>query len=296
MRFRVLGSTGLRISVVGVGTWQLGGEWGKDFSPQEVAGMLGEAKNLGINFIDTAECYGDHVSERLIGEAIAGQRQDWIIATKFGHKFHSHMNRSEPRSAAEIAIQLDDSLRALRTDYIDIYQYHSWGDSQFDDPQVLAYLKTEQKRGRIRHIGVSISKNTNMHQTGQCAARGIEVLQVIYNRLDRAPEREVLPSAQAQNMGVLARVPLASGLLSGKYKPGVQFAANDVRSDHDPAMRDARLREVQDIARDEIPAGMDMSQWALAWCLKHPAVTAVIPGCKTVEQVRANALAGDIIL
>ncbi len=296
MRYRVLGSTGLKISVIGVGTWQLGGEWGKDFSTAEVAAMLQEAKDLGINFIDTAECYGDHVSERLIGAAIAGQRADWIIATKFGHKFHGHMNRTEPRSAAEIAVQLEDSLRALRTDYIDIYQYHSWGDSQFDDPEVLSYLKAEQKRGRIRHIGVSISKNTNMHQTGQCGARGIEVLQVIYNRLDRAPEREVLPSAQAQQVGVLARVPLASGLLSGKYRPGVEFAANDVRSGHDKAQRDARLLEVEHIARDEVPAGMAMSQWALAWCLKHPAVTAVIPGCKTVEQVRANAMAGDIIL
>lgn len=296
MRYRVLGSTGLKVSVIGVGTWQLGGEWGKAFTTEEVTDMLAEARNLGVNFIDTAECYGDHVAERLIGAAIGRARKDWIIATKFGHKFHSHMNRSEPRSAGEIAVQLEDSLRALGTDYIDIYQYHSWGDEQFDDMAVLEFLKKQQRAGRIRHIGVSISKNTNMHQTGQCASRGIEVLQVIYNRLDRAPEKEVLPSARGQNVGVLARVPLASGLLSGKYKPGVEFPADDVRAGHDRALREARLAEVERIAREEVPAGMAMSQWALAWCLKNPAVTAVIPGCKSVEQVRANARAGDIEL
>ena len=216
MRYRILGSTGLKISVIGVGTWQLGGEWGKVFSPEEVTAMLAEAKHLGINLIDTAECYGDHVAEQLVGRAIKGQRNDWIVATKFGHKFHSHMNRTEPRTAADIAGQLEDSLRALGTDYVDIYQYHSWGDREFDDAEVLGYLHKEQKRGRIRHIGVSISKNTNMYQTSRCSERGIDVLQVIYNRLDRAPEQEVLPSAAKQNVGVLARVPLASGLLSGK--------------------------------------------------------------------------------
>jgi aryl-alcohol dehydrogenase-like predicted oxidoreductase len=97
-------------------------------------------------------------------------------------------------------------------------------------------------------------------------------------------------------VGVLARVPLASGLLSGKYKPGVEFPADDVRAGHDRALREARLAEVERIAREEVPAGMAMSQWALAWCLKNPAVTAVIPGCKSVEQVRTNASAGDIEL
>ncbi len=296
MRYRTLGSTGLKVSVIGLGTWQLGGEWGKTFTPAEVTRMLNEAKTLGINFIDTAECYGDHVSETLLGQAVEASRDQWIIATKFGHKFHSHMNRTEPRSAADIGVQLEDSLRALKTDYIDLYQYHSWSDEQFDDMEVLDYLKMEQQRGRIRFIGVSISKNTNIRQTERCSERGVQVLQVVYNRLDRAPEAQVLTSAQAQNLGVLARVPLASGLLSGKYKPGVEFAPDDVRAGHDKALREARLAEVEKIAQYEVPQGMEMSQWALAWCLKQPIVSAVIPGCKSVEQVRANARAGDIVL
>src|SRR5688572_24828667 len=134
MKYRRLGKTNLRVSVVGVGTWQLGGEWGKDFAQDEVDAMFRRAAELGMNLIDTAECYGDHTSEAFVGNAIAGERQNWIIATKFGHKFHGPMNRTEPRGPTDIVRQLEDSLRALRTDYIDVYQYHSWGDEDFQRP------------------------------------------------------------------------------------------------------------------------------------------------------------------
>ncbi len=102
MKYRTLGSTGLRVSVIGLGTWQLGGEWNKDFAQDEVDAMFRRAKELGINLIDTAECYGDHVSEGLIGGSIEGDRDDWIIATKFGHKYNGYMRRTEPRSPGDI--------------------------------------------------------------------------------------------------------------------------------------------------------------------------------------------------
>src|SRR5438132_9142567 len=129
MKYCRLGKTGLNISIIGVGTWQFGGEWGKEFSQGEVDQILSRAQQLGINLIDTAECYGDHTSESLIGSAIAGgtvgRREDWIIATKFGHTFHGHLDRTDDRSAADAQRQLEASLKALRTDYIDLYQYHS---------------------------------------------------------------------------------------------------------------------------------------------------------------------------
>ncbi len=118
MKYRRLGKTNLRVSVVGVGTWQFGGEWGKDFTQDEVTQILSRARDLGINFIDTAECYGDHTSESLIGGAIHRQRDRWIIATKFGHKFHSNQNRTDERRPEQIIRQLEDSLAALRTDYV----------------------------------------------------------------------------------------------------------------------------------------------------------------------------------
>ena len=131
-----------------------------------------------------------------------------------------------------------------------------------------------------------------MHQTDGASKADVEVVQVIYNRLDRKPEEAVFPSCQRQNLGVLARVPLASGLLSGKYKPGDKFGQGDVRHGKAQEQLDAQLREAKKIQTEEVPPGMDMAQWALAWCLRHPAVTAVIPGCKSVAQVESNAKAG----
>lgn len=293
MRYRRLGCTGLSVSVIGLGTWQFGGEWGKTFTQDEVTAIFAAARDCGVNLIDTAECYGDHESERLIGGAISGRRKDWVIATKFGHKFHGWMNRTEPRSPADVVTQTEESLSALRTDYIDVQQYHSWGDDQFFDDDVLAALLKLKEQGKIRHLGNSVGKNTNVRQISASQPRQIEVIQIIYNRLDRAPETTTFPICQEQDLGVLARVPLASGLLSGKYKPGHVFPPDDVRS-RGKAITGERHRDLE-AAMKEVPAGVDMATWALAWCLQHPAVTAVIPGCKTVEQVRQNAAAGGMI-
>ncbi len=179
--------------------------------------------------IDTAECYGDHTSERLIGAAIERDRAKWIVATKFGHKYHGYMDRTEPRSPADVREQLEESLRSLRTDYIDLYQYHSWGDEQFFAEDVQAELEKQMAAGKIRHLGNSVGKNENVKQVEASERKKIEFIQIIYNRLDRKPENTTFPVCVAQNLGVLARVPLASGFLSGKYKAGHRFAAGDVR-------------------------------------------------------------------
>jgi aryl-alcohol dehydrogenase-like predicted oxidoreductase len=293
MKYRTLGKTGLRVSVVGVGTWQFGGEWGRTYEQQEVNAILGTAKELGINLIDTAECYGDHLSESLIGEYIQGSRKDWILATKFGHHFHRPFERTDVFGAKDVVKQLELSLQALKTDYIDLYQFHSGPNSSFDQEELWSTLQDQVKAGKVRHLGISIGSNENIHQTSLASDVKAEAIQVVYNRLERQPEKEVFPSCVEQNLGVLARVPLASGFLSGKYKPGAKFAANDVRSRWDSAKLDAYANEVEVIERDEVPQGTDMAAWALAWCLKHPAVTSVIPGCKDPAQVRANAAAVD---
>ena len=295
MKFRVLGSTGLRVSVVGVGTWQYGGEWGKRFSQAMVDPILGRAKELGINLLDTAECYGDHYSESLVGQALRGQRQQWIVATKFGHKFHGNFDRTDHFDAAGAVASVEDSLRALQTDYLDLLQFHSGSDEAFDNAGLWAALQRLVQSGKVRHLGISIGSNANLYQTSRATQVGAAAIQVIYNRLDRVPEGEVLPSCQAQNLGVLARVPLASGLLSGKYQPGATFTdPDDIRSRRDPAFIEGRLRQVAEIAATEVPAGVSMAAWALAWCLQHPAVSCVIPGCKSAEQVELNAAAADL--
>jgi aryl-alcohol dehydrogenase-like predicted oxidoreductase len=295
MKYRILGKTGLRVSVVGVGTWQFGGEWGESYTQSQADQILGRAKELGINLIDTAECYGDHYSETLVGNAIAGDRQAWFVATKFGHKFHHNFERTDQWSAQQVRQQLEDSLRALRTDYIDLYQFHSGADAVFDQDDLWEMLAEQVRAGKIRHVGISIGSNDNLYQTERAPQVGAEAIQVIYNRLDQTPEERVFPACLEHNLGVLARVPLASGFLSGKYRPGTQFTnVNDIRSRREDAQVQERLRKVEVIKQNELPAGVPMAAWALAWCLQHPAVTTVIPGCKNPEQVESNAAAADL--
>jgi aryl-alcohol dehydrogenase-like predicted oxidoreductase len=297
MKFRTLGVSGLRVSVIGVGTWQLGGEWGKQFAQPEVDAMFDAARECQINLIDTAECYGDHTSERLIGAAIRRDRAQWVVATKFGHRYTGHLQRSDERSARDATTQVEASLTALQTDYIDLLQYHSIRDSEFDNDDLTGVLDRLVQSGKVRHLGNSIAGSINtLHQVDESTRRHVQAIQVIYNRLDRRPEEGLFQSCQRQNLGVLARVPLASGYLSGKYHPGSRFAAGDVRAGHDPQTIDRKLLQVEQIAREEVSAGMKIAQWALAWCLAHSAVTAVIPGCKDAAQVRANASAAEIAL
>ncbi|UQZ36980.1 aldo/keto reductase [Paenibacillus sp. PK3_47] len=295
MKYRRLGKTELDVSVVGVGTWQFGGDWGKDYTQEEVDAILYRAKELGINLIDTAECYGPHhMSETFIGDFISrDRREDWVIATKFGHLWHDHW--ANAWSVDQIRIQLEESLKALRTDYVDLYQFHSGSDEAFDNDALWTMLDKQVQAGKIRNLGISIGSNDNLHQTRKATEVNAKAIQVVYNRLDQKPEERVFPSCQEQDLGVLARVPLASGYLSGKYKPGTVFNDN-VRKGHEREEIDAKLKLVSEIQKNEVPEGMDMASWALAWCLKHPAVSCVIPGCKSPEQVEANALAADLEL
>ena len=297
MIYRTLGKTGSEVSVVGVGTWQFGGEWGVDFDQATVDTIFRTAKECGINLIDTAECYGDHLSESLIGNAIANDRDDWFLATKFGHHFSCNFERTEPRSASDVVKQLEDSLRALKTDVIDLYQYHSWGDDEIFADDVQAVLLKAKDQGKVRFLGNSVrAKGDPTEQIRQSDKHSMEAIQIVYNRLRREPEEKAFEICQQQNLGVLARVPLASGYLSGKYKQGHKFADNEVRGKwHQEEQRDAWLAEVAAIQRDEVPDGVDMAQWAIAWCLRHPAVTCVIPGVKNADQVKSNAAAVELM-
>ena len=297
MRYRTLGKTGLRASVIGVGTWQFGGEWGVDFSQPQVDAILDTAAECGINLIDTAECYGpDHLSEKFIGDYLARRdRPRWLVATKFGHRFNSFLNRDDDYSIAGVRQQLDASLKALRVETIDCYQFHSGTDACFQDEALWNFLAGQKRAGKIRHLGVSISQKGSEFQAREAAKFGVESLQVYYNRLDRRPEQMYFPHAEKNHLGILARVPLASGLLSGKYKPGASFPANDVRATLDAEKLKRDLAEVERLQREEVPAGVPMAGWAMAWCLKNPVVTALIPGCKNPEQVRANAGVADLV-
>lgn len=297
MKYRHLGSTRLKVSVIGLGTWQFGGEWGRNYTQAEVDAILDQAAESGINLIDTAECYGDHLSERLIGDYLARHPEiPWLVATKFGHHYHGFMDRSWHLAPDEVQTQLEDSLRALKRDCLDLYQFHSGTDATFENPALWAMLAQQKAAGKIRHLGISITSQANNDlQARQARAVGAEALQVVYNRLERKPEQLVFPHARRDDLGLLARVPLASGFLTGKYHPGDTFPPNDVRATFPPEKIRKMLSEVEEIQRNELPPGTPLAQWALAWCLKDPLVSAVIPGCKDPAQVRFNAAATDLV-
>jgi len=294
MKYRRLGKTNISVSVIGIRTWQFGGEWGKIFEQVEVNAMLEKVKELGVNLIDTAECYGDHLSEKLIGQAVKGQREKWIIATKFGHRFKPNFERDNLFEPAQIQEQLEESLRSLKTDYIDLYQFHSGNDEMFDVPGLWEMLQKQVKAGKVRNLGISISsKFENTYQVDKSSEVGAEAIQIVYNRLERKPEGPMFDSCLRQNLGVLARIPLASGFLSGKYNKDAKFTKSDVRSVRQDNEVTKFIEEAEKV-KSEVPQGISMAQWALAWCLRHPAVTCVIPGCKTAEQVESNAMAADL--
>jgi aryl-alcohol dehydrogenase-like predicted oxidoreductase len=295
MHYRILGSTGLSVSVIGLGTWQFGGEWGRAFSQTDVDAILDKAAELGINLIDTAECYGDHLSESLIGDYLSRHdRSRWIVATKFGHQFNRFLDRTEGFSSADVHRQLEASLRALRIEAVDLYQFHSGSDSQLLNEELWKTLAEQKRTGKVRHLGISILGKGSEAQAREARRLGAEALQVIYNRLDRRPEQLYFPHAQQNNLGILARVPMASGLLSGKYRTGASFPSNDWRSTFEAEKMRNDLAEVERIRQSEVPPGVPMAQWALAWCLKNPAVSAVIPGCKDPAQVASNAAAAEL--
>jgi myo-inositol catabolism protein IolS len=295
VKYRRLGKTELSVSTVGIGTWQLAGGWDKHFLQPEVDRIFSRAQELGINFVDTAECYGgEHLSERLVGNSIKGNRDRWVIATKFGHN-HSNGLSDENYRGAQVLIQLEASLRALQTDYIDVYQIHSATDDLFNNDELWTMLDKQVQAGKVRWLGNSIGMPQMRKQVFKSSEYGISVLQTIYNAVNSKAQEILFPSAQKQDLGIIARVPLASGFLSGKYQPGHEFPATDVRSMRPQAGLDREVGAALELLRDK-PDGMAAASWANAWCLSSPQVASVIPGIKSLEQLEINALAGDIVL
>jgi myo-inositol catabolism protein IolS len=246
------------------------------------------------------------LAEALIGEAIHSHRDHWVVATKFGHRFHEQAMQADrwspPRvrtdhwTPREVVAQLEQSLRALRTDYVDMYQFHSCPDRVFDQADLWVALHRQVAAGKVRHLGVSLGGD-DVYQARRARERGASVVQVGYHRLDKTAEHGVLPVCLDHGVGVLAREPLANGYLTGKYTPGTWVTAkDDWRAGHDPAGVQRKLELVDQIRRTEVPDGVSMATWAIAWCLQHQAVACVVAGCKSTEQVEANAAAADLDL
>ena len=300
MKYRTLGKTGLRVSAIGLGTWQYCGDWGKEFTVEEVKGILDRAQELGFNLIDSAAGYGpNHLSETMIGEAIKGNRDKWVLSTKFGRY---RTGKGEDTvvcdfSADAVKGQLEDSLRAFQTDCIDIYLMHSAPTDQIDNDDLWTMLDKAKQAGKIKNYGLSLQGAKTLLHTRMAETVGCSVVEMIYNALDSAPGTDgTLAFCKEVNMGVLARVPLAQGYLSGKYKPGATFDKSDVRSYYySEDVTQQRIARALKFIEENVPEGVKPSHWAMAWAVAQPAVGACIPGFKSIEQLEDGAKAAEYI-
>ena len=301
MDARVLGRTGRPVSVVGLGCWQLGADWG-EVSEDDAMAVLRAAVDAGVTLLDTADVYGDGRSERLIGRLLA-ERPDagLVVATKAGRRADPHV----PKAFTLEALRgwADRSRTNLGQDRLDLLQLHCPPTPVYDDDRVFDALDQLVEEQRIAAYGVSVE--TVAEALRALERPGVAMLQVVVNVFRRKPLEQVLPAAAAAGVGVLARVPLASGLLSGKYDETTQFAADDHRSYHRSGEAfdvgetfsgvpyDVGVRAAREVAA-LTPAGMTTAQLALRWLVDQPGVTSVIPGARTPEQARSNAAAADL--
>ena len=283
--------------MIAIGTHQFGGDWGINFSQDKVNSIMNVAHEEGINIVDTAPCYGpNHLSEKLIGKALGSNRERWIISTKFGQKYDNQKRKEvSDFSLNHVKRQLDLSLKYLKTDYIDLYQFHSGTNLDFGNEDLWSFLHKQVDKGRIQSLGLSVAHNiideNDTFQLKGIKEFGLDFIQLVYNRLTRAAENTFIPFCKNNNIGVMSRVPLAKGFLSGKYSAGHNFLPSDHRSKFNKQFNDELLVKVERIKQTEVPKNLKMSQWALSWCLDNPTVSCVVPGCKNEKQVQLNARA-----
>lgn len=294
MQTTTLGATGLQVSRIAYGTWQLGGEWGS-FDENAAVSAIRHARELGIDFFDTAQAYGFGASERLLGRALRQDldhnRESVVLATKGGIRPEGG---GRDASAAFLKDGVEQSLRALGVDYIDLYQVH-WPDPKVPAEETAIALQELVEAGKIRHVGVS---NYTIEQMADFATvRPVETLQPPYHLFSRGIEAEVLPYTRARNIGVLAYSPLASGLLTGRFDESTTFAADDWRSQATAFTGEALRRNVTVVRRLEEFAearGYTVSQLAIAWVLARAEVAIV--GARSSANIEASARAAQITL
>lgn len=301
MQERVLGRTGKAVGIVGLGCWQLGADWGS-VDEDDALEVLAASVDAGVTFLDTADVYGDGRSERLIGRFLAERGREGItVATKMGRRADPHVPEAYTLDA--FRGWTDRSRENLGVDTLDLVQLHCPPTPVFSDDAVYDALDTLVEERRIAAYGVSVE--TVDEALAAIARPHVATVQIILNVFRRKPLEQVLPAAIDANVGIIARVPLASGLLSGKYDETTQFAADDHRSfnRHGEAfdvgetfagvpfeVGVAAAREVAQLP----PAGVTTAQLALRWVVDQPGVSVVIPGARNPEQARANAAAADV--
>lgn len=301
MNYQKLGRTGLEVSEIGFGAWGIGKSMWIGAEDDESLHALSRAIDLGLNFIDTALAYGDGHSEQLVGQVLKERDEGIYVATKVPPK-----NMQWPALAGTSYAEVfptdwvlactERSLRNLDVDQLDLQQFHVWLDEWAEEPEWHETVQMLKDRGLIRHFGISINDHQPANALAGIRTGLIDTVQVIYNIFDQSPEEELFPACQEHDVGVLARVPLDEGGLTGKITPATTFPKDDWRNSY---FRDDRKQQVYERAQalEELLVGSgvagDLPEAALRFCISHPAVSTVIPGMRKIRHVEANCAVSD---
>jgi aryl-alcohol dehydrogenase-like predicted oxidoreductase len=300
MNYRALGRTGWKVSEISFGAWAIGGAWGQ-VSDEESLGALNQAIDSGINFLDTADVYGNGRSHRLIAQLKKSRQEEIIVATKVGRRLPKQTVEGYTRS--NLTSWVEDNLRDLQMETLDLVQLHCPPTDAYYQPEIFGVLDDLVKAGKIRFYGVSVERVEEALKAMEYP--NLQSVQIIFNCFRQRPAELFFAQAKLKQVGILARVPLASGLLTGKFRADTQFADDDHRNFNRQGQRfdvgetfsgvdyQVALAAVEEI-RSLVPAGVSMSQFALRWILMFDAVTCAIPGGKRPDQVADNALASAL--
>ena len=301
MRYRSLGETGMRVSEISLGTWAFGGDWGT-VSEDDAYAALNRAVDLGVNFLDTADVYGDGRSERLIGRLLEERPDDEIlVATKAGRRLDPHT--AEGYDHENLSAFVERSLKNLRLEALDLLQLHCPPTEAYRQGSTFEALDALKQAGKVRHYGVSVEKVEEARMALDYP--NVATVQIIFNIFRQKPAEEFFPLAEERNVGILARVPLASGLLSGKMSAERAFSEDDHRNynrDGEAFDRGETFAgvdfetglEAAEELNGLVPEGGTLAQFALRWILMHPAVSCAIPGGKNPSQVEDNVAAAEM--
>ncbi|SFI41481.1 Predicted oxidoreductase [Paenibacillus sp. UNC496MF] len=291
MYTRKLGKTGIDVSEIGFGAWAIGGDaWGPVDDAQSLRAMEA-AVELGVNFIDTADVYGNGRSETLVAKLIEGRRDKLIVSTKGGLMGHHRDPRGEPvyGQPGNVIEAFENSLRRLGTDYIDVYFCHLWWDKPEETEAFLEAFAQLKRDGKVRAVGVSTENFDYIKHFNRDG--GLDAVQLDYSILNRSVEREVLPYLQEQGIGAVVRGPLRMGMLTGKFQAATTFPEGDIRRNWPNeawfAESLSKVEALKELSSEE----RTLSQAALRFVLNHPAVSVAIPGAKTAEQAAQNVSA-----
>jgi aryl-alcohol dehydrogenase-like predicted oxidoreductase len=298
MEYRQLGRTDMRVSTISFGAWAIGGSWG-EVNDTESYAALNRAIDCGVNFIDTADVYGDGRSERLIGRLLKERKEEIFVATKAGRRLRPHV--ADGYNQKNLESFVDRSLSNLRTHSLDLLQLHCPPTDVYYRPEVFKALDELKRKGKIRYYGVSVEKISEALKATEYSA--VESVQIVFNMFRHKPATEFFPKAEERRVGVIARVPLASGLLSGKITALTTFPENDHRTFNRYGQAgfsrgetfsgvdlDIGLVAVEELKK-ALPLGATLAQMALRWVLMFDGVTCAIPGAKRPEQVEENVRA-----